>query len=86
MNIFSKLAAIVIGMPLVILAIYAWPFPFLRAIPLYGSVIGVLGSAGLGFYFIKQSNGLVSAVAGALIIAPLVLFLSWFLIANIIGE
>lgn len=80
-RLFAELVAIVIGVPLLLLAVAA-----LRFLSLYALAIGVLGSAGLGFHSIKRSYGSVPAITGALVIAAVVLFSSLFLIANIIGE
>jgi hypothetical protein len=85
-RLLAKLAGIIMGMPIIILVVYAWPFPHLRSIPLYGSELGVVASALLGFHFIRPSEGVVPAIVGALIIAVVVFLTSWFLIANIIGE
>ena len=77
----AKLAAIVIGMSLVILTIAA-----LRFLSLYALAIGLLGSAGLGFYFSKRFYPFAPAIIVALVIVPVVYFLSMLLIVNIIGE
>jgi hypothetical protein len=46
----AKLVAITVGVPLVVLAAYAWLFPLLNLKTPYGIAIGVLISATLGFF------------------------------------
>lgn len=85
-NLYLKLLGIIIGAPLVILAIYAWPFPYLRSVTSFGFVGGILGSGWLSFSLIKQAKGVTMAIVGTLIIMSAVLFCSLFLIANTLGE
>jgi hypothetical protein len=85
-GLYIKLAAIIVGMPLAVLAVYAWLFPALHIKSPYGVIIGTLIAAGLSFYYIKQAKDITLAFIGAFVIAVIVPFLCFFLIANILGE
>ena len=85
-GLFSKLVMVIVGGTTAIVSLYAWVFPTLHIKNYSGLVIGVLGSAGLAFYYIRQARSLAIAMIGTLIIALIVFFLSMFLIVNIIGE
>ena len=83
--LITKLLAIVIFVPFIVLVTCS---PIFRGFGIgkYFFWLSIPVSAWLGFYFTKESKGFVLALLGAFVIVALVLFLSWFLIANIFGE
>jgi hypothetical protein len=84
--VLVRIAAILVAVPLAVLATYAWLFPVLNIKSYSGLIIGVLIAAALGFRWLKPAVGLVGALAGAALIGSLVLYCSLFLLLNILGE
>jgi hypothetical protein len=53
-----RLFAIVIGIPLAVLALYAWLFPLFQTKTPFGVIAGALIAGGLSFQFIKRSTSI----------------------------
>ena len=83
--LFIGLTAVIVGIPLAVLVLYAWLFPMFHAKTLYGVLAAVLIAGGLSFQFIKSTSTLRLAGVGACVVAVIVCFLSMLLIANVLG-
>jgi hypothetical protein len=77
LHLSNRLAAIVVGVPLVVLVVL-WLSPALRIHVPSVTVIGVLIATASDFYYIRN-------IFGAFIVGAAVLCLSAFLIDNILG-
>jgi hypothetical protein len=76
----SKLAAIVVGVPLAILVFYSF-----RIVTPVGLMAGVCISGGLSYAFIKPYKGHAIALAGSIAIILVVMLLSTLLMVNLLA-
>jgi positive regulator of sigma E activity len=84
-QVLLSAVALIISMPLLILAVYAWLFPMVHIKSSFGVILGTSVATGVAFLSIKKNAGVVVGTIGALAVGSIVLISTMLLILNFLG-